>query len=276
MTDAAADTLLSNSTASLGSIGSTQRSEMPALNPASARSRIASRLREASLGRKPLDSPAASASRIKQAVVQPVGAALPELDALRNHAVAAPVRGPKGALAVAPTGFLHGSLQRGAVRHALALRRGPGREPGAQRPGRKVRVRLLGAQLLDAALDADLPLQVRPQDHQARGGARVQLAALAAAVVGVEDEAAALDAFQEHRPGGGRARFRYSSKRCRVGQRQARAQRVLEPMLELAQRIAVGVYLGEARPHVLLSQLGDVHRVILPRHLAHLGASERG
>src|SRR5256885_11552305 len=70
MTDAAADTLLSNSTASLGSIGSTQRSEMPALNPASARSRIASRLREASLGRKPLDSPAASASRIKQAVVQ--------------------------------------------------------------------------------------------------------------------------------------------------------------------------------------------------------------
>src|SRR5437879_9044145 len=66
MTDAAADTLLSNSTASLGSIGSTQRSEMPALNPASARSRIASRLREASLGRKPLDSPAAAAKRIKR------------------------------------------------------------------------------------------------------------------------------------------------------------------------------------------------------------------
>src|SRR5436189_83117 len=127
MTDAAADTLLSNSTASLGSIGSTQRSEMPALNPASARSRIASRLREASLGRKPLDSPAASASRIKQAVVQPVGAAL--------------------------------------------------------------------------------PLQVRPEEHQARGGARVELAPLAAAVVRVEDEAAALDAFQEHRPSGGCARF---------------------------------------------------------------------
>src|SRR5204863_6111791 len=96
MTDAAADTLLSNSTASLGSIGSTQRSKMPELNPASARSRIASRLREASLGRKPLDSPAASASRIKQAVVKPVGAALQELDALRNHAVAAPVRGRRG------------------------------------------------------------------------------------------------------------------------------------------------------------------------------------
>src|SRR5438309_4315427 len=206
MTDAAADTLLSNSTASLGSIGSTQRSEMPALNPASARSRIASRLREASLGRKPLDSPAA-AKRIKQAVVQPVGAALPELDALRNHAVAAPVRGPKGALAMAFTGFLHGGLQRGAVRHALALRRGPGGEPGAQRPGRKVRVRFLGAQLLDAALDADLPLQVRPEEHQARGGARVELAPLAAAVVRVEGEAAALDAFQEHRPSGGCARF---------------------------------------------------------------------
>src|SRR5437879_5619755 len=207
MMDAAADTLLSNSTASLGSIGSTQRNEMPALSPASARSRIASRRREASLGRKPLDSPAAAASRVKQAVVQPVGAALPELHALRHHAVAAPVRRPKGALAMARTGFFHGGLQRGAVRHALALRRGPGRKPGAPRPGREVGVRFLGAQLLDAALDADLPLQVRPEEHQARGGARVELAALAAAVVRVEDEAAALDAFQEHRPGGGCARF---------------------------------------------------------------------
>src|SRR5439155_765847 len=119
----------------------------------------------------------------------------------------APARGPKGALAMASPGFLHGGLQRGAVRHALALRRGPGGEAGAQRPGRKVRVRFLGAQLLDAALDADLPLQVRPEEHQARGGARVQLAPLAAAVVRVEGEAAALDAFQEHRPSGGCARF---------------------------------------------------------------------
>src|SRR6266513_707046 len=204
---AAADTLLLNSTASLGSIGSTQCNEMPALNPAGARSTIASRRREASLGRKPLDSPgAASSSRIKQAVVQPVGAALPELDALRRHAVAAPVRRPGRALAMALTGFFHGDLQRGAVWHALALRRGPGREPGAQRPGRKVCVRFLGAHLLDAALDADLPLQVRPEEHQARGSARVELAPLAAAVVRVEDEAAALDAFQEHRPSGGRAR----------------------------------------------------------------------
>src|SRR3989449_9068858 len=155
MTDAAADTLLSNSTASLGSIGSTQRSEMPALNPASARSRIASRLREASLGRKPLDSPAASASRIKQAVVQPVGAALPELDALRNHAVAAPVRGPKGALAMAFTGFLHGGLQRGAVRHALALRRGPGGEAGAPPAGRQGRGRVLRAPPLGACPHAE-------------------------------------------------------------------------------------------------------------------------
>src|SRR5437588_9548581 len=133
----------------------------PHLNPASARSRLASRRREASLGRKPLESPAAASSRIKQAVVQPVGAALPELDALRRHAVAAPVRRPGRALAMALTGFLHGGLERGAVGHALALRRGPGREPGAQRPGREVRVRFLGAHLLDAALDADLPLQVR-------------------------------------------------------------------------------------------------------------------
>src|SRR2546425_12568551 len=141
---------------------------MPALNPASARSRIASGLREASLGRKPLDSPAAAAKRIKQAVVQPVGAALPELDALRNHAVAAPVRGPKGALAMASTGFLHGGLQRGAVRHALALRRGPGGEAGAPRPGRKERGRFLGAQPLHAALHAGPPPPRLPDDNPPR------------------------------------------------------------------------------------------------------------
>src|SRR3989442_8638821 len=131
---------------------------MPALNPASARSRTASRLREASLGRKPLDSPAAAAKRIKQAVVQPVGAALPELDALRNHAVAAPVRGPKGPLAMASTGFLHGGLQRGAVRHALALRRGPGGEAAPPPPCCKGNARFPPSPPPVPASDADDPL----------------------------------------------------------------------------------------------------------------------
>src|SRR5438105_342131 len=90
----AAETLVPKSPASCGSIGSTQRREIPALNAASARSRIASR-GLASLGRKPLDAPgtvhAAAAAGIEQAVVQAIRASLPELDRSPGYAVAAPV-----------------------------------------------------------------------------------------------------------------------------------------------------------------------------------------
>src|SRR5690606_10042977 len=78
MTIDAAGTLASNSSARRGSIGSTQRRERPALKPASARSRIASRA-EAS-GRKPLEPPRLARAPKAQTVVQPVGASLPELD----------------------------------------------------------------------------------------------------------------------------------------------------------------------------------------------------
>src|SRR5918992_1243648 len=96
MTSAAAETLVPNSSASFGSMGSTQRCEMPALNPARARSRIASR----DLGGKPLDLPAGAFARIEQAIVQPVGAALPEFHALRNDSITAPVRRARRLVAV--------------------------------------------------------------------------------------------------------------------------------------------------------------------------------
>src|SRR5256885_8975972 len=96
----AAETLVPKSPASCGSIGSTQRSEIPELNAASARSRIASR-GLASLGRKPLYLPVAVAVGIEQAVVQPIGAPLPELDRARHDAITAPVRGARRCIAVA-------------------------------------------------------------------------------------------------------------------------------------------------------------------------------
>src|SRR5260221_11775184 len=87
----AAETLVPKSAASCGSIGSTQRSEIPELNAASARSRIASRA-VASLGRKPLDLPPTVALDIEQTVVQAIRASLPELDRARRYAITAPVR----------------------------------------------------------------------------------------------------------------------------------------------------------------------------------------
>src|SRR5258708_34608791 len=93
----AAETLVSKSAASCGSIGSTQRSEIPELNAASARSRIASR-GAASLGRKPLDLPPTVALGIEQTVVQAIRASLPELDLTRRYAITAPVRRARGAM----------------------------------------------------------------------------------------------------------------------------------------------------------------------------------
>src|SRR6266545_6032869 len=197
----AAETLVPKSVASFGSIGSTQRSEIPALNPASASRRIASRACDASLGRKPLDAPgtvhAAAFACVQQPVVQPVGAALPEFDRLRHDAVAAPVRWPRRALAVALARLFHRFFENFPGRYGFALLGSPGREARAERPGGEIVVGVLRADLFHAALDAHLALELRPQEHQARGGARFTLAALAAAVIGMEHEAAALDALQQ-------------------------------------------------------------------------------
>src|SRR5437867_1969071 len=124
----AAETLVPKSAASCGSIGSTQRSEIPELNAASARSTMASR-ELASLGRKPFYLPGRPGSYIEQTVVQPVGAALPELDLARHDAIAAPLRRPRRRIAIALARLFHRPLECSTVRNALALRRGPGGVP---------------------------------------------------------------------------------------------------------------------------------------------------
>src|SRR5438874_12060595 len=136
-----AETLVPNSPASCGSIGSTQRSEMPELNAASARSTMASR-ELASLGRKPLDLPGRAVPDIKQTVVQPVGAALPELDRATQDAIAAPVRRPRRRIAMALARLFHRPLERSTVRNALALRRGPGGVARTERACDVIRVRV--------------------------------------------------------------------------------------------------------------------------------------
>src|SRR5574340_1040395 len=128
MTIDAAETLAPNSSASFGSIGSTERCEMPELNPASARSRIASRGAAALLGRKPLHPPGVAGARVEQPVVQPVGAPLPELDALRQHAIAAPMRGAGWLLVEARASFFERFFELGAGGNGFALRRSPRRE----------------------------------------------------------------------------------------------------------------------------------------------------
>jgi hypothetical protein len=97
--------------------------------------------------------------------------------------------------------------------------------------------------------------------------ARCELARLAAAVIRIEDEAAALYAFQEHHPGAGRAVDGHGGECHRIGQGQLRTHRILQPALELVQRIAIGVSFREAGAHVFLAQIGDVHNRILRREI---------
>src|SRR5688572_16090612 len=188
MTAPAADTLTSNSPASLGSIGSMQRSEMPALNPASASKRIA--FRGDPLGRKALDPPSGAGTRVEQPIVQPVGAALPEFDLPRDDAITAPMRGAGRVVAETPAHLLHFLFQDFPRRNRLALRRGPGGHARAQGARGEIGIRFGSGELLDRAFDAHLPLQLGPLEYQAGDRARLELARLAAAVAGIEGEAA--------------------------------------------------------------------------------------
>src|SRR6266511_2689823 len=113
-------------------------------------------------GREALDDPdTIIPAAIAQAVVQPAGAALPELDRLGDHAVAAPVRRP-GHLPVGVGGreLVQAALQRRTAVDRLALARGPGAQAAAERPALEVGVGLGRRDLLDAPFDADLALQL--------------------------------------------------------------------------------------------------------------------
>src|SRR5437660_10441033 len=73
--------------------------------PGPARSRKVLRV---ALGGKAHNAPGVAVARIEQPVMQPVGAALPELELGRQHAIAAPVRRPWRRIAVAPARLCHG------------------------------------------------------------------------------------------------------------------------------------------------------------------------
>src|SRR5688572_12976508 len=124
--------------------------------------------------------------------MQAVFAALPELDRLRLDAVAAPVRRPRRVVGIAAARLGHRLFENFPRTNGPALGRGPGREASAERPGGEVRVGLAGCHLFDAALDAHLALELRPEEHQAGRRPRLELAPLAAEVVGIEGESALL------------------------------------------------------------------------------------
>src|SRR5258708_36854240 len=132
---------------------------------------------------------------MRDAVVQAAAPSLPELDVVGHHAIAAPVRRALGLFPVFGGERVPARLQPRAALDRVALWRGPRAGARADRPRVVVRARFVGAHLLGAALAAHLALELLPEERERHLGVRCDVAALAALVVGEEDEAARIDAF---------------------------------------------------------------------------------
>src|SRR5256884_9805943 len=200
-----------------------------------------------SLRSQALDAPAAfCVPRVADPVVEAVVAMYPELDRLRTHPIAAPVRrqGNRGALVLRGQRG-HRILQNAAIWNYAALWRRPGAELAGQGTVVEIDGRLLGRLLDDRAGDANLPPELRPVDDQRRAWVLREVAPFLAVVVGEEAEAALVDASQQDHPRRRLTRARAGREGHRLGENLARRDRVAEPGIELLQRVGVDGVLRE-------------------------------
>jgi hypothetical protein len=132
------------------------------------------------------------------------------------------------------------------------------REPSGARA--VVRVGFFRRDLLHGALDAHLPLELLPEKNQRRRRVRREVMALAALVVGEEDQAALVGALQQAdaRRGPAVGVDRRHGHRRRL--EHLRAERLLHPRVELPERVGVHGALVERFAGVLVAQLGEGDR----------------
>ncbi len=166
------------------------------------------------------------------------------------------MRRTRRADAVAQTEFRGAFEQDGAPVDGLALRRGPGADARGQRSAGEISVRLFGTDLLHPPLDAHHALELYPVELQRGKGVRRQLTALAAVIVGVPDNAARIDVFDQHHAGGGAAVFAHGGQGHGIGLGHLRVHGLLQPVLELFERIGLGVGLVQFGPAVVFAQIG--------------------
>src|SRR5690606_7217384 len=137
------------------------------------------------------DLPAVTDARPLEAVVQPAGAPLPELDGLGAQPIATPGRRhrhlPPGELLPVRRVRL---LQLLARTHRLRLVRRPGADLRTAWPEPEVRLDLIGREGGGDGLDPDLAFNRVPPEEQRTGGVDGQVDPLAGGVVGEEDETA--------------------------------------------------------------------------------------
>ena len=176
-----------------------------------------------------LAPPPFALSQVVLAVVEAVGAALPELDRGRAQEVAAPVVRPRHRVAVLAVELGEPLVEHLAAGDHRPLLRRPRAEPRAAAAGGEVGVGLAGGQPLDRPLGAQLALQDRPPQRERGDRVGVELAALAAAVVGEEADPSLVDAADEHEPHRRAAVGRRGRERPALGLGHASGGRLLEP-----------------------------------------------
>src|SRR3954468_4569975 len=134
------------------------------------------------------------------ALVEPVGAVLPELDRERAYPKPRPVRRARHRHPFEPLGQLgEPRLELLARGERTALRGSPGPELTAARPGGEVRVGLLVGHPLRRSFEPYLRLERIPPEEQ-RDGTGERLATFARFEVRVEDEPLLVGALEQHDP----------------------------------------------------------------------------
>jgi len=180
-------------------------------------------------------------SDVAEAVVEAAGAALPEFDFVGDEGVAAPVGGAGDFLA-GVLGFEFGGagFEVGAIGDDLALGGGPGADLVGAGAGGEVAFGFVMGEFPDEAAGGDLALACGPEE--ADGGAVVfgEFLAFAALVVGVEVEAAVVEAFEEDDAGGGDAALADGGEGHGVGFGELMLEGVVQPVVEEDERIAGG------------------------------------
>jgi hypothetical protein len=159
----------------------------------------------------------------------------------------------------------HGLLarfeRRAAVDHRALFGR-PRTDARAERARREIAVAFVGAGFLDPAFDAHLALELDPVEQQRRVRMGGEVAALAAFVIGKEDEPAFVDTLDEHDSGRRPAVRADGGERHRVGLGELGGERLLEPAIELCERVGGGIGFIERSTRIVDAEIGESRHVM--------------
>ena len=186
--------------------------------------------------------------------MQPTRPPMPELNLLGNDTVTTPGLRHGDGLTLR---ILLGELSH--IRFQLLPAGGPalmgdgGAELATPGAGGEVVAGLLGGDFLGAAVDDQLAVEGAPEHDEGDVGVGGDVVAFAAVVVGEEDEAAVLDAFEQDHAAGGAAVGGDGGEGHGVGQGEVGVDGFVDPAAGLLDRVRQQVGVGEAGGVVFLA-----------------------